>query len=65
MSEFRWNGGGNFHGKPWEENLPTDSTVSGPLIVNPGILSPNVRELYVVVYCAFLNRPMLLVLRFK
>nr|CAD7589196.1 unnamed protein product [Timema genevievae] len=27
ISEFRWNGGGNFHGKPWEDHLPTDSDV--------------------------------------
>lgn len=28
MSAFKWNGGGDFKGKPWEENLPTDSAVS-------------------------------------
>ncbi|XP_047117235.1 transmembrane protein 209 [Schistocerca piceifrons] len=27
MSEFRWNSGGSFHGKDWEEHLPTDSAV--------------------------------------
>lgn len=28
MSTFKWNSGGNFKGKVWEENLPTDSAVS-------------------------------------
>jgi hypothetical protein len=28
MSEFRWNSGGSFHNKDWEEDLPTDSAVS-------------------------------------
>lgn len=28
MSEFRWNSGGSFNGKPWDENLPTDAMVS-------------------------------------
>lgn len=28
MSEFRWNSGGNFNGKPWDENLPTDAMVN-------------------------------------
>lgn len=27
MSEFRWNSGESFHGKEWEEHLPTDSAV--------------------------------------
>ncbi|KAK3909516.1 Transmembrane protein 209 [Frankliniella fusca] len=27
MSEFRWNSGGSFNGKPWDENLPTDATL--------------------------------------
>lgn len=27
MSEFRWNCGGNFKGKPWDEHLPTDSAI--------------------------------------
>ena len=28
MSEFRWNGGGSFNGRPWDENLPTDAMVT-------------------------------------
>lgn len=28
MSEFRWNSGGSFNGKPWDENLPTDAMVT-------------------------------------
>ena len=28
MSHFRWNGGGDYKGKPWGEHLPTDSAVS-------------------------------------
>lgn len=27
MSSFRWNSGGSFKGKKWEENLPTDSSI--------------------------------------
>ncbi|KAJ9587901.1 hypothetical protein L9F63_018682, partial [Diploptera punctata] len=27
MSEFRWNSGGSFHNKDWEEHLPTDSAI--------------------------------------
>lgn len=28
MSDFKWNSGGNLHGKSWDESLPTDSAVS-------------------------------------
>lgn len=28
MSDFKWNGGGNYNGKEWNYSLPTDSTVS-------------------------------------
>jgi len=27
MSEFRWNSGGEYKGKPWAEHLPTDSAI--------------------------------------
>jgi len=27
MSDFKWNGGGNLHGKSWDETLPTDSAI--------------------------------------
>lgn len=27
MSEFRWNSGGKFHGKDWDEHLPTDAAL--------------------------------------
>ncbi|KAF0311992.1 Transmembrane protein 209 [Amphibalanus amphitrite] len=27
MQEFRWNGGGTFRGKDWDEHLPTDSAI--------------------------------------
>ncbi|KAG1648856.1 Transmembrane protein 209 [Nymphon striatum] len=27
MSSFKWNGGGTFKGKPWDEHLPTDSVI--------------------------------------
>ena len=27
ISEFRWNSGGSFHNKDWEEHLPTDSAI--------------------------------------
>ena len=27
MPDFKWNGGGVFKGKPWGENLPSDSEV--------------------------------------
>ena len=29
MSDFCWNGGEYFKGKPWAEHLPTDAAVSG------------------------------------
>lgn len=28
MGDFKWNNGGNLHGKSWDESLPTDSSVS-------------------------------------
>ena len=28
MSDFRWNGGGEFKGRKWESDLPTDAAVS-------------------------------------
>lgn len=28
MQEFRWNGGGPFRGKDWDEHLPTDSAIA-------------------------------------
>lgn len=28
MSSFRWNGGGDFKGRKWDTDLPTDSSVS-------------------------------------
>ena len=28
MHEFRWNGGGEYKGKPWADHLPTDAAVS-------------------------------------
>lgn len=28
MSEFKWNGGGSFKGKDWDDSLPADSVVS-------------------------------------
>ncbi|KAL3289077.1 hypothetical protein HHI36_003519 [Cryptolaemus montrouzieri] len=27
MSDFRWNGGGNHNGKPWNDSLPTDCSI--------------------------------------
>ncbi|XP_059486156.1 transmembrane protein 209 [Neocloeon triangulifer] len=27
MSDFRWNSGGNFNGKPWDDTLPTDTQI--------------------------------------
>ncbi|VEN39396.1 unnamed protein product [Callosobruchus maculatus] len=27
MSEFKWNGGGSYNGKPWDESLPTDCKI--------------------------------------
>jgi len=28
ISAFKWNGGGEYKGKPWNESLQTDSAVS-------------------------------------
>lgn len=33
MSNYCWNGGGSFHGKEWEDHLPTDAAVSKLKIV--------------------------------
>jgi len=39
MSAFKWNTGGEFKGKPWEENLPTDSAVRNAAVYSAFITS--------------------------
>ena len=41
MQEFRWNGGGTFRGKDWDEHLATDSAVSPDQL--PGEDLPNLQ----------------------
>lgn len=37
MSSFRWNGGGDFKGRKWDTDLPTDSSVSSQGCCIPGL----------------------------
>lgn len=34
MSDFKWNGGGNYNGKQWDYSLPTDSVVGSCFLLH-------------------------------
>lgn len=34
MSEFKWNSGGSYNGKPWDSTLPTDTAVKNHIFIH-------------------------------